>query len=146
MLVCGTLLFTGGERCASAVTEHSSGTKSRLRMEHRELCEMAGAIPGSSVFQFCVDGDAFLGFALSKELQTVRVGNQKTVVRLVNQKSDLRGCEALIFTNVNRKQVENALQEVQGGTVLTMGDTEGFLMAGGVVHLSHETQLAGGLS
>lgn len=93
---------------------------------------------GSGAFQFCVDGDAFLGFALSRELKTASLREQKVVVRLVKKKSDLRGCEAVIFARVDQRRVENALQEMEGNDVLTVGETEGFLKAGGVIQLSHQ--------
>jgi hypothetical protein len=96
--------------------------------------ESAGT--GGDSFQFCVERDAFLAFALSKELKTVRVGEQKVVVRLLSRKSDFRDCQAVIFANVDQRHVEIALQEMHGRKVLTVGETEGFLKAGGVVQLN----------
>jgi YfiR/HmsC-like len=85
---------------------------------------------------FCVDGDAFLSFALSRELRMVSVRERKVVVRLVKKKSDFRGCDAVIFAQAAQKRVANALQDMEGSDVLTLGETEGFLKAGGIVQLS----------
>jgi hypothetical protein len=88
--------------------------------------------------QFCVEGNGLLGFALAQELSNTTIGGRRVEVRRVQKENDLKGCHALFVGGLGEKHIAKVLESVRGANVLTLGETEGFLEAGGVVQLSYE--------
>jgi len=97
------------------------------------------AIPEKGgAFQFCIAGDYMLGFALAQELRSVTIGDRRVDVRWTHKEQDLRGCQALFISSLEKTRVAKVLESVRGANVLTFGETDGFVEAGGVVQLSYE--------
>jgi hypothetical protein len=86
-------------------------------------------------FQFCVDGDAILGFALSVELRGITVHSQKVNVRLIDKEQQLKGCQALVIASYEKKHIARDLEAIEGAGVLTFGQSNQFLEEGGAVQL-----------
>jgi hypothetical protein len=86
-------------------------------------------------FQFCVAGEGLLGFALADEMKGTAVHEHKVVVRHVKNAQDLKGCQAVVFGGLDKKQVLKAMEILKDNSVLTFGQTSEFLEAGGVVQL-----------
>lgn len=96
----------------------------------------AGAYPANDAgFQFCVGGDDLLGFALTQEFRTFTIDERKVKVRWVQKAQDLKGCQALFISASEEKRLAKVLESVKGANVLTLGETDGFLEAGGMVQL-----------
>jgi len=91
-----------------------------------------------AMFQMCLDGNAALGLALSSELRATTVDERKVHVRLVKTERDFKGCEALMVDDLGQTEIAKMLRAVRNSKVLTFGQTEGFLEAGGVVQLSKD--------
>ena len=91
-----------------------------------------------SNFQICVDGDPLLAFALSVELQGVKLQSHRVNVRVLKQDEGLRACRALVFGLTDKKHIARDLESIKDVCVLTFGQTNQFLEAGGIVQLSTE--------
>lgn len=92
----------------------------------------------ASAFQFCVDGDAILGFALTAELRGLTVHSQKVIVRLIHKEQQLKGCQVLVITSCDKKHIARDLEAIKGTSVLTFGQSNEFLKEGGAVQLIQE--------
>jgi hypothetical protein len=98
----------------------------------------ARAIPAKNkAFQFCVEGDHLLGFALAQELRTITIDDRMVEVRWASKEQDLKGCQALFVGASEEKRFAKVPESVKGASVLTLGEADGFLDAGGVVQLSY---------
>ena len=91
------------------------------------------APPGS--FEFCVEGDPLLGFALTRELKAATLNGAKVRVRLVRMRSDFTDCQALVLEGSDSNQVMKRLVASNGTSLITFGETDGFLQAGGVIQI-----------
>jgi hypothetical protein len=89
-------------------------------------------------FQFCVDGDAMLGFALTVELRGLMVHAQRVNVRLIKKEEQLKGCQALVIASYDKKHVTRYLEAIKDAGVLTFGQSKEFLEEGGAVQLIQE--------
>lgn len=99
----------------------------------------AGAIPAENrTFQFCVEGDHLLGFALAQELRSITIDDRTVEVRWAPKEQDLRRCQALFVGASEEKRFAKVPDSAKGTNVLTIGEANGFLDAGGVVQLSQE--------
>jgi len=87
---------------------------------------------------FCVEGNSLIGFALAQELQGFTVGDRSVDVRWAKKEQDLRDCHAIFIGGSDEKSAAKVLESTKGGNVLTFGETDGFLEAGGTVRLSTE--------
>lgn len=89
-------------------------------------------------FRFCVDGDHLFGFAVAEEMKDITIGGRNVEVQWAPKDRDLKACQALFVAAADAKHIAKVLENVKGATVLTFGETEGFLDAGGIVQLSSE--------
>ena len=67
-----------------------------------------------------------------------RVSGRKIELRWVHKEQELDGCEVIFFSRSEEKRYGKILQGLKGKSVLTIGESEGFLEAGGMVELSFE--------
>jgi hypothetical protein len=88
--------------------------------------------PPPPAFEFCVEGNALLGFVLDRELRNATIHGAKTKVRLVDRHTDLKDCQALVFADSNPRQVAKQLAALKGATLITFGNSDQFLESGGV--------------
>jgi YfiR/HmsC-like len=91
-----------------------------------------------SSFEFCVQGNALLGFALAGELRDARLHGAKVQVRLLETQTDLKACQALVFVGSDPRHVAKQLAALKGFSLITFGDGDQFLQAGGVVAVSDD--------
>jgi YfiR/HmsC-like len=87
------------------------------------------------VFRICAAGKNGFSFELAKELRTSTVGAQKIEVRMVQKDQGQMNCQVLFVSEADTKQRAKILESVKGTHVLTVGDDEGFLEAGGILEL-----------
>jgi len=91
-----------------------------------------------TAFQMCTVGDYSFGTKLAQEVGGVTVGGRKIELRWAHKEQELGSCEMVFFSRSEAKRYEKILDGLKEKSVLTVGETEGFLEAGGMVELSFE--------
>ena len=86
----------------------------------------------------CILGDNPFGPALDVAAHSVLVEKHPVVVKQIAEPLQARQCQIAFVSAAERRHVRGLLQAVQGGNVLTVGETEGFVADGGVIQLSVE--------
>lgn len=89
-----------------------------------------------STFQLCTVGAYPFGVGLAREVQGVSVGGRRIELRWVHKEQELDGCAMVFFSRSEEKRYGEILEGLRGKSVLTVGESEGFLEAGGMVELS----------
>ncbi len=79
-----------------------------------------------------VGGDPF-GKALDGVILGKTVNGRSLVVRRFRRGEDLRTCHILFVSFSERKRLPHILESLKGSSVLTVGETDGFVHSGGVV-------------
>ncbi len=90
--------------------------------------------------QICVLGDYSFGTVLSQEAARAILTGRRIKVSWVRKEKDLNGCDVIFVSYSEERRYEQILQTLQGGNALTVGETEGFLNAGGMVALSYQRE------
>ena len=98
----------------------------------------SSANTGRAAFQMCTLGDYPFGTRLAWEVGNVAVGGRKIELRWIRKEQELDGCEVIFFSRSEAKHYGKILDGLKGKSVLTVGESEGFLEAGGMVELSFE--------
>ena len=91
-----------------------------------------------AAFQMCTLGAYPFGTRLAQEVGGVTVGGRRIELRWVHKEQELDGCEVIFFSRSEGKHYGKILEGLKGKSVLTVGESEGFLEAGGMVELSFE--------
>lgn len=94
-----------------------------------------------SPFLICVRGDFSFGTSLAELARRASPHGRRIAVRWVHQDQELRNCHIAFVSRSESKRYAKLLQPLEGTGVLTVGETEDFLGAGGAVSFSfeHET-------
>jgi hypothetical protein len=83
----------------------------------------------------CVAGNYSFGVLLVQEAERASESGQKMGVRLIRNKGEWKGCEVAFVSRSEARRYGQILEELKGSNVLTVGETDGFLEAGGIVEL-----------
>jgi len=86
----------------------------------------------------CVFGKDPFGRVLDSVIQGERLGERSLVVRRPDRLDGLDACHVLFVSPSEKDRMTEVLARVEGEPVLTVGDTDGFLRAGGVVNFKLE--------
>jgi len=86
----------------------------------------------------CVLGANPFSPALDAAAHSVLVEKHPVVVKQIPEPLQARQCHIVFVSTAERKHVRALLQAVQGGNVLTVGESDGFVADGGVIELSVE--------
>ena len=94
-----------------------------------------------SPFLICVRGDFSFGTSLAELARGALPHGRRIEVRWVRKDQELRNCHIAFVSRSESKRYAKLLQVLEGADVLTVGETEGFLSAGGAISLllEHET-------
>jgi hypothetical protein len=94
-----------------------------------------------SPFLICVRGDFSFGTALAELARGALPHGRRIEVRWVRKDQELRNCHIAFVSRSESKRYAKVLQTLEGADVLTVGETEGFLGAGGAISFlsEHET-------
>jgi hypothetical protein len=92
-------------------------------------------------FQICVYGDFSFGTALAEATRGTTVRGKKLEVRWVRKLPDIRSCQILFVSRSEHARYGQVLAAVANSGVLTVGETEGFLQAGGTICFSYDREL-----
>ncbi len=91
-----------------------------------------------ATFQMCTVGYYPFGTRLASEVESVTVAGRKIELRLLRRGQELDGCEMVFFDSSEEKYYQKTLETLKGKSVLTVGEGERFLEAGGMVALNFE--------
>lgn len=87
-----------------------------------------------SPLTICVYGTDPFGDTLDNVVRGETVGERGLIVQRPESLDDLRDCRVLFVSRSERPRFPEVLSRIQGEPVLTVGDTDGFLKAGGVIN------------
>lgn len=86
----------------------------------------------------CILGASPFSADLDLAAKGMVLGNRTVNLRQIPDAQQARACQ-MVFVSLNeRKRVHALLEAVQGGNVLTVGESEGFIAAGGIVEFRLE--------
>jgi hypothetical protein len=85
--------------------------------------------------EICVAGGGSFGFALEKVIQGKVSDGRRILVSLRPSEPELQRCDMVYFDAANAAQTQRVLDHLMGHPVLTVGENESFVRAGGMVGL-----------
>ncbi len=88
--------------------------------------------PGAP-FSIGILGDDPFGGALEKLVRGQTVSGRKIVIHRGRSAEDLRACQVVFISKSERARVADSLAALQGGCILTVGETDQFTRQGGVI-------------
>lgn len=89
-------------------------------------------------FRFCIYGDFSLGLPLAHELGGSRIAGRAVDLRLVKTESEMRACDLIFISETKQQNIARILASLKGLTILTVGESAGFLEAGGIFELNYD--------
>jgi uncharacterized protein DUF4154 len=89
-------------------------------------------------FIVCVLGDFRFGTTLAEVSRDLLPHGRRFSVRWVRNDQQLRGCHILFVSNSELPRYAKIIAIVQGANTFTVGETAGFLAAGGMLSMSFE--------
>jgi hypothetical protein len=92
----------------------------------------------SDAIAICVLGANPLTSALEQAAGQVVVEKRTVVVRQIADPHQGRECQIIFVSVSERKRVRAVMEAVQGASVLTVGESEGFIANGGVIEFRVE--------
>ena len=92
-------------------------------------------------FQICVYGDFNFGTALAESTRGTTIHGRKLEVRWVRKLPEVRTCQILFVSRSEHARYGQVLAAVANSGVLTVGETAGFLEAGGAICFSYDREL-----
>jgi len=93
-----------------------------------------------SPFLICVRGDFSFGTSLAELARGASPHGRRVGVRWVRKDQDLRNCHIAFVSRSESKRYAKRLQVLEGTGVLTVGETDAFLGAGGAISFSFERE------
>jgi hypothetical protein len=93
--------------------------------------------PGAPLV-ICIVGRDPFGQDLEAELRTRKVGDHPIEVRTLTPNDKLRVCHIVFVPVTEKKYTDRILRGLEGSKTLTVGETEGFAVLGGMINLTVE--------
>ena len=94
--------------------------------------------PGQAPFLVCVYGGYSFGTSLADAARSKTVHDKRMEIRWVKSEGELRACQELFVGRSEEKRYGQLLDTLRAQPVLTVGETPGFLEAGGIVSISSQ--------
>lgn len=95
---------------------------------------------GDRSFVIGVVGNYPFGISLSEAVSGKTVHGRKIQIRILTPRDNLRDCQILFFGGSDQKRFAQILTSLQGASVLTVGEADGFLPAGGTINFLVEQE------
>ena len=86
----------------------------------------------------CTLGQGPLAKTLAQAMNGERIGERRVAVQQLSDPQKANNCPILVIASSGRKQLQSILSGLDAAGVLTIGESEHFLDAGGVVNLKVE--------
>ena len=87
-----------------------------------------------SPLTICVYGTDPFGTSLDGVVRGESLGERSLLIQRPEKLDELRDCHVLFVSRSERQRMPEVLARVEGTPVLTVGDTDGFLRAGGMIN------------
>lgn len=94
--------------------------------------------PANGPIVIAIFGQDPFGNVLDREVQGKAIDGRPVVVRRLSDFRRLKDCQILFVSAAEKRRLEEILSAVRGEAVLTVGEFEGFLGAGGNVNFTIE--------
>ncbi len=91
---------------------------------------------GNASFTIGILGDDPFGDALEKMTQSRSVEGRPIAIRRSRKAADLRGAQMIFISKSERAQIPDLLDFFAGTNALTIGETEGFTIQGGMIEFT----------
>jgi hypothetical protein len=95
----------------------------------------ADASRESNTLLLCTLGDDPFGGELENTIQGKQIGSRILRIRHLGPSQDTRGCNVLFISKNEGNRISSLLGNLRSAPVLTVGDADGFLGAGGMIRL-----------
>jgi hypothetical protein len=92
----------------------------------------------SDPIAICLLGANPFGPGLAAAAQGAIAGTRPISVRLIQEPQQARQCQIVFVSLAERRRVRAVFEATQGGNVLTVGESEGFVAGGGVIEFQVE--------
>jgi hypothetical protein len=129
------LLAGGGQRTRAQATDEEYRVKAAFIFHFAQLVDWPAETrtgAENSLFLCTVGDDPFHG-ALESTVAGKAVGNRVIRVRHLKQPEDMQACHVLFLGKAQGKRIPMLLAALRNAPVLTVGETAGFLGAGGMI-------------
>ncbi len=95
------------------------------------------ALPSvDSPFLLCVYGEYPFGISLAEFTRGATIQKRRIETRWIHKEQELHACQVLFVSRSEQKRYRQVLEAVSGQMVFTVGETPGFLDAGGILCFS----------
>jgi hypothetical protein len=88
----------------------------------------------SDPITICVVGEDLFGAILATSVRGKTINGHNIVIRLLKPRQSLRGCQIGFISSSARKDLGSILLDLEGASVLTVGETKGFAAMGGIIN------------
>lgn len=130
------LLFAGSrERCGAQSTDEEYRVKAAFIFHFAQLVDWppeTRTSAGNSLFLCTIGDDPFQG-ALESTVAGKAVGDRILRVRHLKQADDMQACNILFLGYAQSKRIPALLADLHNAPILTVGESPGFLGAGGMI-------------
>ena len=101
---------------------------------HGSPMQTPGA-PGSG--RLCVVGTFDFGISLAQAASSARANGHSMEIRMVQKEQDIKSCQILFISHSEHNRYAKLLEAARAAHVLTVGETSGFIEAGGMIELDY---------
>jgi hypothetical protein len=98
----------------------------------------SGFAKPQSPFTICVLGQDPFGSTLTDTLQGKLIGERPLLVRRLKDKSEARTCQIVFVSSSESAHLADIVETLRGGSVLLVGETNGFAASGGTIEFTLE--------
>jgi hypothetical protein len=134
ILLC-LLLAAGRERSGAQSTDEEYRVKAAFIFHFAQLVDWppeTRTSAANSLFLCTIGDDPFQG-ALESTVAGKAVGDRILRVRHLKQADDMQACHVLFLGKAQSKRIPMLLADLHNAPVLTVGESPGFLVAGGMI-------------
>ena len=129
------LLIIGSRFASPQSQQDEYQLKAAFIFHFAQLVEWPGA---SSNLVFCTLGDDPFHGELDDTVRGKQIGSRMLQARHVRHLSEVHRCQLLFISKAEVRRIPAVLSALQHSPVLTVGETDGFLDAGGIIRFCLE--------
>jgi hypothetical protein len=134
MLLC-LLTLAAAPTWAHAQAPNEYHVKAAFLYNFAKFVEWPSDPPNEPIVIGIIGKDPF-GGALEEAIRGKTVKGRKLAAQHLKAGQDPRGCQIIFISASEQKRLRSILADLNGAGVLTVGDTEGFAEAGGMINLT----------
>lgn len=139
LLTLTTAITTAAQAAAS--TEYQNKAVFLAQFPNFVEWPIDAAQTAQTSLHICVYGDFSFGTSLAESTRGTTVHGRKLEVRWVRKLPEIRTCQILFVSRSEHARYRQVLAAVANSGVLTVGETAGFLEAGGAICFSYDREL-----